>query len=230
MIYHYNKVSGEYTGKTAKEFDPVAGNPLIPAYATDIVPPGSVAGFAVCFDTASNSWVQKEDARGAVYDIASGDVQQWDKLGALPATLTALPPATPFDVFKGGAWVTDITAMRLAYESEVDGVAEGARAVYLPSVGQALTYQEKERQARAYQAAGFTGVVPALVSFDVSAGLAVDAKAAALAIIQASDGARLKLTSIEGARRKAIASIRSAVDVKAVDAAKAAGLAALAQV
>jgi len=110
----------------------------------------------------------------------------------------------------------------------VNAAAEAARMAYLPSFGQTFVYQEKEAQARAYQAAGFVGIVPKLVAQDVSAGLAVDAKAAALAIIAAADVARANITAIEGERRRGIAAIKAANSFAEIDNVNAAALAALA--
>ncbi len=103
--------------------------------------------------------------------------------------------------------------------SKLNSVAEEQRQKYLPAPGQALTYMEKEKQARAYAAAGYTGPVPPLVQAEVDAGLAPDARAAADAIIAAADRARTALTAIEAERRKGVAAIRAATDQAGVDAA-----------
>jgi len=143
----------------------------------------------------------------------NGDLRRWD--AAQKQWVPYTPPPPPLSQVKSNA------------EKQINLEAESARSKYLPPLGQTLTYQEKERQARAYASAGYTGTVPPLVQAEVDAGLAPDAKTAADQIIAAADAVRAKLTAIEAERRKAIAAIRAATDAAGVQAALDAGVAAI---
>jgi len=135
----------------------------------------------------------------------SGDLRRWD--AAKKAWVKYTPPPPP---------LADVKAQAIA---QLNAVAEQRRQKWLPAPGQALTYMEKERQARAYKAAGYTGQVPPLVHAEVTAGRYATAKAAADAIIAAADAARAALTQIEAERVAGIAAIQAAKDAAGVQAA-----------
>jgi hypothetical protein len=113
----------------------------------------------------------------------------------------------------------------------IDQAAEAARLRYLTAgAGQALTYLEKERDARAYAAAGYP-------STQLASYLFVDAerratgqtgRQAADAIIATADAWRAKAAAIDHERRKGKLAVEAAADAAAVEAARAAALAALA--
>ena len=110
----------------------------------------------------------------------------------------------------------------------IDAAAERAREPWLVAPGQALTYREKEQQARSYASAGYAGAVPPLVQLEVDAsGGAVTAKQAADAIIAAADAARAALTAIELERRKGMLAVRKARTEKTIHAARDAAVQAL---
>lgn len=110
----------------------------------------------------------------------------------------------------------------------LDAVAEEHRRQWLPLPGQALTYLEKEAQARAYASAGYSGAAPSLVQAEVdAAGGAITAQQASDAIIAAADAARTALVAIERERRRGVLAIQAAPDAAGVDAALRAAIKAI---
>lgn len=112
----------------------------------------------------------------------------------------------------------------------IDTAAGNARLKYITSVpGQSETYQRKEEQARAWQAASFAGDAPSFIAAEATA-LAIDAQVLTLQIIALADyWGNVKGPQIEAARRKAKVAIESAgTDDSLIIAARDVGLAELA--
>ena len=143
----------------------------------------------------------------------SGNLRRWDGKQWVPYT----PPPPP------------LADVRAQAEQQLDAVAEEHRRKWLPAPGQALTYWEKERQARDFAAAGYpANAVPPLVQAEVdAAGGAITAQQAADAIIAAADAARAALVAIERERRRGVLAIRAATDAAGVDAALNSAIAAI---
>lgn len=111
VVYVYSRATGELIGTSCADPDPLeAGNWLIPAWATDQVPPNPERGFVAQYLPESLEWVVIEDYRGTVYDISSGAEIQWNKLGPLPETVTNLPCPGAFHVWAEGRWELDSAA------------------------------------------------------------------------------------------------------------------------
>lgn len=111
-IYTAHPVTREYLGKGQADPDPLdEGNWLIPAYAYPDAPPAISAGHAARRTVAGDAWEVVEDRRGAAFEKATGRKITVVELGPLPDALTALEPATPYDVWDGAAWATDSDAV-----------------------------------------------------------------------------------------------------------------------
>ena len=95
-----------------------------------------------------------------------------------------IPIAAPtIESLKASAESFGLGAARSCASARIDHAAEAARLKYITGgAGQAATYLTKAAQARAYQAAGFTGTVPGYVQAEASA-RDVTAQVAALTII-----------------------------------------------
>jgi len=116
-MYHFDPQTNEAIGSDVADLDPLENKPLLPAFATLIAPPATIAaGKVAVFDEATNKWSEVEDHRGKVYDTATGDESLHDKLGILPAALTTTAP-TPNGSWNAvkKAWVLD--AAKAAAES-----------------------------------------------------------------------------------------------------------------
>lgn len=128
--------------------------------------------------------------------------------------------------------MADANTTKLSTDSlaAIDTAAGTARLKYITSVpGQSETYQRKEEQARAWQAASFAGDAPSFIAAEATA-LGINAQTLALQIITLADyWGDMKGPQIEAARRKAKVAIEDAgTDDAAIIAARDAGLAELA--
>ena len=92
-VYHYDPRTNEAIGSDVADLDPLDKKPMVPAHATTVKPPTTIAaGKVAVFNPATNKWSQKEDHRGVVYDTATGAESQYEQLGPLPANLTSQTP------------------------------------------------------------------------------------------------------------------------------------------
>ena len=132
----------------------------------------------------------------------SGDLRRWDGQAWVPYT----PPPPP------------LAEVQAQAEQQLNIVAEEQRRKWLPAPGQAITYMEKERQARDFAAAGYpANAVPPLVQAEVDARDGrISPRFAADEIIAAADAVRAALTAIECERRRGVLAIRAARDADEV--------------
>lgn len=118
-----------------------------------------------------------------------------------------------------------LAALRDAACAEIDAAAEAARARYITlGAGQAMTYQAKGVEA-ADVLAGGSGAHPLLEAEASATGVSVADLAASVAAM--SQAWTLAAAAIEGARLGGKASVRSAANPPAIEAAKVAALDAL---
>ncbi|MCO7263941.1 tail fiber assembly protein [Dickeya zeae] len=121
-VYHVDVLTREYDGYSDEYLMVGTG---IPAHSyADEPPQPAVEGQALrrSFDGLQWEWVP--DLRGqTAYDTQTRQPQVVSELGALPANLTLLPPASAFDRWEGGQWVTDT----VAYQASL---AQSARQEY----------------------------------------------------------------------------------------------------
>jgi hypothetical protein len=109
-IYHYDAGTGELLGSGPADICNVTGEAIIPAYATDIVPPVAGANQVAVF--VNGAWSLQPDFRGQTfYSTSTGAPVQIAAIGPLPVNLTNLTPG-PNTTWSGTAWVFDTaTAM-----------------------------------------------------------------------------------------------------------------------
>jgi len=122
QIYHFDPQTNEACGSDIADLDPLENKPLLPAFATLIAPPATIAvGKVAVFDEAAATWSQVEDHRGKVYDTATGDELQHDRLGVLPVTLTTTAPTanSSWDA-TAKAWVLDAVKLHSIKKQEIE--------------------------------------------------------------------------------------------------------------
>lgn len=132
------------------------------------------------------------------------------------------------ELFVEGAGQSFLDAALTAYEAEhehnlatreaidamrkVDEAAGLKRLQYITdSPGQAIVYVFKYIHAKAYQDAGYTGTVPALVQSEANA-FSLTAQAAAESILSQTDGLIAIAAAVDEARRTAKAAIDTALE------------------
>lgn len=102
-IYNYDGLSGEFTG-SSDEF--LAQGVGLPANACITAPPSTEAGRVALY--RDGGWLAVTDHRGeTVYSVTDGAAILIDVPGDYPANTTPLKPATAWDKWDGGKWVTD---------------------------------------------------------------------------------------------------------------------------
>jgi len=167
QIYHFNHETGEYVGSSEARLDPVAGTPVMPAFATSAAPPEPVVGKAIVIDHDSGQWVLKDDLRGQEHWNETtreylGPVQD---IGPLPVGSSLVEPVIPPPSFE---------EVKAAKQAEITSRADA----FLLATG--IEYGEMERQtweqqlaqAKAYQADA-NASVPMLDAIAVNRGMSV---------------------------------------------------------
>lgn len=191
-IYNYN-ATGEYTGESLADESPLEpGVFLIPAYATTIAPPAAGANQAAVFDEAANAWQLVPDFRGAqLYSTSDGSAVAAN-LGQSLADLSATDKPRPSEahVWKSGKWQADAAkqAEILARDIAllVASVDAAVAAVYAKYTRFEVEYLEREKQALAYKAAGYTGEMPQQVAAFATPANKTGKQAADIIIAQAT--------------------------------------------
>lgn len=105
------------------------------------------------------------------------------------------PPAHGHDTWNGSAWVVNADRVVLW----IDQAADRARLRYVPQPSVMAEYQETEREALAFKAAGYAGDVPATVS-SWAAAKNWTARQACDDILLAAAGLRAKYQQIRAVR------------------------------
>ena len=177
-IHHYHPASGEYTASTQAQMSPLERDvPLIPAHATTQAPPQAGAHQAAVFDAAANKWQLVPDWRGVqLYSTADGS-EVAAELGQTPADCAATDKPRPSEahVWKAGKWALDAAKQAALDAAQIAELAKSidsaVAAVYAQYTRFEVEYLEREKQALAYKAAGYTGEMPQQVAaFAVPAG------------------------------------------------------------
>lgn len=110
IAYNYDTATGEYLSQT-EEYIHVGVS--MPGNSTDIEPPKAKNGSAIIF--YGSKWQYTDDHRGqTVYSTSNGQPVIVDYLGPIRDGYVQLKPATQYDAWHGGAWVTDTAAQRAA--------------------------------------------------------------------------------------------------------------------
>jgi hypothetical protein len=146
-----------------------------------------------------------------VYDVATG-TERWRGSGApgaaalqqLPSGLAAV--VVPLAAISGP--VVDLDVMRAMLAAEIDRQAEAVRQRFLtPGAGQAMTYQRKEAEARAWLADS-TVATPFLSAEATARGMEIADLAAE--VVQLADAWTEIGAAIEGVRMGAKAAVGTA--------------------
>lgn len=117
-----------------------------------------------------------------------------------------------------GALVAELEALKLDCVARIDEAAEIARSRFLTAgAGQALTYQRKEEEARAWTSGSDPAAFPFLASEAIATSVTVN-ELAAIVVLQA-DAWRVVGAAIEGLRMGAKKAVRDATTVAAAHAA-----------
>tara|TARA_R110000868_G_scaffold34552_10_gene124783 strand:+ start:135 stop:692 length:558 start_codon:yes stop_codon:yes gene_type:complete len=147
----------------------------------------------------------------------------WDWDAATQSAYRVDAPGDPacerFDVATQ-SWVSDLTGPRLRAMQSIDAAAEAVRMQFLTGgAGQALTYQRKEAEARAWSPEADPSAFPMLVA-EATATDATLADTVTLVIAQADAWATVG-AAIEGARMGAKKAVREAENAAEIEAAAA---------
>ena len=130
IVYNYSSETREYLSSSIEYLVVGVG---IPANSCIDEPGKHRMGYAICRTQDQTGWEYIPDHRGVtVYSTLSGEVISVSDLGDYPVDTTQLPPATPYDVWSGTEWVTDVdkkyTADVEAAEKQKAAIIEEARA------------------------------------------------------------------------------------------------------
>lgn len=109
-VFNYDGETHEFMS-TSVEFLSVGVG--IPANSCTDAPVEEKNGFAVCRKASLDGWEYIADHRGeTVYDTETGRPVDITELGDYSASVTTIPPLTPFDRWNGSEWVTDEDAQK----------------------------------------------------------------------------------------------------------------------
>ncbi|WP_263066007.1 tail fiber assembly protein [Dickeya dadantii] len=115
QVYHIDPQTREHIGSTREYLMEGVG---IPAHSFIDTPPTLQAGQTVVRSQDSLTWESIADYRGqTAYEKQTRQPNPITQPGDLPETLTLLPPATAYDVWQNGSWVTDANAQQAAQVS-----------------------------------------------------------------------------------------------------------------
>jgi len=127
--WYFDPVTSELLGKGVAAPDPVEGKPLVPANATLVAPPKTIpTGKAAVWDVRAGKWTLMADHRGTIYDTTTGQPEQWEKLGPLPAGKTHIAPPDDLSSWDSaaGKWTPDLTKHQAAKLAELQAAYQAA--------------------------------------------------------------------------------------------------------
>ena len=108
QLYDYDPTTGEFNGEFLYKIPQWTG---IPAHSTMTAPPESKEGFAACYSEKDQRWYLLEDHRGQkAWRVDNRAQITVTSLGPVTYPHTLLAPATDFDEWVDGAWVTNTAA------------------------------------------------------------------------------------------------------------------------
>ena len=106
-FYHYDSVTLEYTNTTDADYDPIANQLMIPAFATIVKPLNTRANYACIF--INNNWQYVLDNRGRfVWNKTTKESRIVEHIGELSEEWTFLEPNS-IDVWSIDKWSPDST-------------------------------------------------------------------------------------------------------------------------
>jgi len=119
MIYHYSKLTKEYTGCSEEKYDPLDNKPLIPGFSTQIEPPENKEGFAIIF--IDEGWEYIEDHRGkTVYNKQNKLEKIVDYLGPISNAYTELEPSFYEEEWDGEKWTLSLESAKVLKHQEIE--------------------------------------------------------------------------------------------------------------
>lgn len=140
MVYNYDSDTREYLALSIEFLSMGVG---IPANSCTDAPVDVKDGFAVCRTASLDGWEYVADHRGeTVYDTKTGQPAEITELGDYPASVTNIPPLTPYDRWNGSEWVTDESAQKSGQVLE----AEQQKAVLLAEAQSTISLWQTELQ------------------------------------------------------------------------------------
>ncbi len=154
-IHNYDN-NGIYTTSNEATPDPIDGQPLIPANATDVAPPALAAGECAQWD--GSAWQIITDLRGQpVWDTATGEQITCDQPGSLPAGYTDQPRPDALHSWDAtaGAWVPDPALQR-------EHALQAARDAYAQAMATPVQYAGAQFQADEQSATRLANVIAAV--------------------------------------------------------------------
>lgn len=226
-IYCAHPVTREYLGPTAADPDPLdEDNWLIPAHAYLDAPPDVPAGQAARRSEDGSAWQLIADHRGTVYSTATGAVQQYAELGALPVGLTSEPRPSADHQWTGAAWAIDaalqaanLLALQASLCQQIDTAADVARRAVAGDPLRAVEYDRAASEAQAFAAAGYPAdAVPRTVAAWAINGRT--AQQAADSILAEAAQYTEALYFLREARLQAKAMVRAAMDAGQIEQAQ----------
>ncbi|MDW2744554.1 tail fiber assembly protein [Atlantibacter subterraneus] len=109
-LYNYDSITNEFLYSSREYLSLGVG---LPAYSCIDAPGPFRNGFTVCRTADGNAWEYVIDRRGeTVYSIKTGAALIISLPGDYPPDTTPVAPETPFDIWNGKNWVTDVDAQQ----------------------------------------------------------------------------------------------------------------------
>lgn len=219
-LYHYHPETGELIGQSTADRSPLEPDIwLIPAHATDQTPPkAKVRQVAVFRD---GRWQLSPDWRAtALWSTEDGAAVSITEIGLTPADIHATdkPRPNPAHLWQDGQWQEDadlksalLDALKSQLCQQIDALADQMRRELAGDPLRVAEYDRAAQEASAYQAAGYSGEVPASVLSWAQA-KAWSPQAAAEDILRAARQWEAALYGLRDQRLKTKEAIRRATD------------------
>ena len=219
-LYHYHPETGELIGESAADPSPLEPDVwLIPAHATDQTPPKAKAKQVAVF--AGEKWNLAPDWRAVtLWSTEDGAPVSIRDIGVTPHEVqaTEAPRPSPAHQWLNGQWQVDadlksalLDALKNQLCQQIDAVADQVRRELAGDPLRVAEYDRAAQEAGAYQAAGYSGEVPASVLSWAQA-KAWSPQAAAEDILRAARQWEAALYGLRDQRLKTKEAIRSATD------------------
>lgn len=163
-IFNYHPETGEFISSSLADKSPLEPDEwLIPAHATEIEPPQTVANQVAVFD--GNAWRIDQDFRGLnLYSTENGSRVEVDTIGPMPTNATTDPRPSIFYGWSSSGWALNLDQMRAGIKNTIDVICGDKRAAIVsPGSYIAEEYRRAYDDAIEYKLGGYTGTVPASV-------------------------------------------------------------------
>lgn len=139
-VFNYDGVTREYRSSSVEYLAAGVG---IPANSCTDMPGKPENGFAVCRTADFTAWEYVIDHRGkTVYSTETGEAITVSTLGDYPERTTTQQPTTPYDLWNGSDWATDVEAQHAAQAEE----AEQQKASLLAEAQVKISFWQTELQ------------------------------------------------------------------------------------